>query len=132
MSSYQLFLISYSSVLIPFLTSLILFKKLEQKHYPFLYFIWLISAADLLSLICMLFFKKSAFWIIIINVNGLCESLLLTWILKKWGLFYKRTNVYTLLWVLFLSFWVIEVVFFQILFERHYASPFFTISLEHY
>src|SRR5687768_18005601 len=32
---------------------------------------------------------------------------------KKWELFYKITNVYILLWVLFLLFWVIEVAFFS-------------------
>jgi hypothetical protein len=125
MSSYKLFLISYSSVLIPFLTSIFLFKKIERKHYPFLYFVWLVSAADLSSLLSILFLKKSGFWIIIINVNVLCEALLLTWMFRKWGIFFQKSSLYIILQTLFLFFWFIEVSYFSNPFKENLYFPIF-------
>jgi hypothetical protein len=73
----------------------------------------------------VLFFKESDLWIIIINTNCLCEALFLTWMFRKWGIFFQKSNLYIILQTLFLLFWFIEVSYFSNPFKENLYFPIF-------
>ena len=96
--------LSYFSVLIPFVTCLFIYKKIDRKYYPFRYFIFLIAFTDLAAVS----FGKSHLKYYISNVNTVVETCFTLWMFHEWGLFHNRVIVYRALLGSLLAVWILE------------------------
>ena len=112
------------AVIVPFLTALILFKKINKKYYPFFYFLFLITISDLLNGIAIWFFPKDYGWVLISNINLLWESIIVAWIYKSWGLFDKAKTAFRIMLIGYAIIWTVETLSYNIFrhFNRYFCS----------
>jgi hypothetical protein len=115
-------IISCLSVIIPFLTGILVFKKIQKDFYPFFYFLFFSTVGDLTNAFLIIFFFSGHAWIILANINSLLEAFIITWIFKQWGLFEQKRKIYTTLRSSYLIIWVIENVYYA---THNYTNSYF-------
>jgi hypothetical protein len=104
---------SHLSVCIPLITSIVLYKKITRKFYPFLYFIFLVAGYDLLWLLVNSAIPKFKYHTLCFNVYVLIERLFVLQIYKAWGLFEKKPREYVTLVISLISVWTVETFLFS-------------------
>lgn len=92
-------------ILIPAVTGLIRFSKINPVYYPFIYCLWIGLINEILSNILVLFGYSNA---IISNIYVLVESLMIIWLFTKWKLFEIRKILLRIIIVIFFSTWLLE------------------------
>lgn len=80
-------------------------RKTDPAFLPFLWFTWLGSANEIMSILLVKAGYSNA---INYNVFSLLEALLLTWQFKRWLLFRRQEKFYYLILVLFVAGWTLE------------------------
>jgi len=81
------------------------FKSINKDFRPFLFCLWLGLFNEILSLVAAKTIHNTA---INGNIYVLCESLLLLWQFRRWGLFGRQRPVFYLIGGFLLAEWVIE------------------------
>jgi hypothetical protein len=103
MNFYLVIAFSFS-ILIPGITAVVRFGKVERRYYPFFYCLWLGCLNEALSLWLTLHHRQT---LINSNVYVLLESLLLTWFFRRTGVLKSKKQL--IITVTMLSvFWVAE------------------------
>ena len=96
-----LFQISSFAVCIPFLTGLFSIKRIEKVYYPFLYLITLALVTEISNNFILTYYNLA----LPANVLILADAVLITWALKKWGLYDYRENLYRTLLLTIILLW---------------------------
>jgi hypothetical protein len=115
-------LLSYFTVLIPFLTAILVLRKITKEYYSFLYFIFLIGICDLTLAFLHSLFPKSYARAYVININILVESLILLGIYNGFSLFKNNKKQLPLLFISFIIAWTCETIFFK---DFRHANTYF-------
>jgi len=94
------------SILLSGILSAILFKKINKRYYPFIFFLWAGCLNEILSTILVL---NGHHTLVNSNIYVLVEACLITWFFQKEGHFKKRWIFY--LWlIIFALVWVTETL----------------------
>ncbi|PWU00672.1 MAG: hypothetical protein C5B52_08535 [Bacteroidetes bacterium] len=93
------------SILVPAVTAWIRFKKVNPIFLPVVYFIWIGTLNEIISLIINLAGYSNA---INSNIYVLIEACILTLQFAKWDLFRKKESLYKIVLISLLVFWLLE------------------------
>ncbi len=92
-------------ILIPAVTGLVRYSKINPNYYPFIYCIWAGLMVEIVSNIFVLNGYSNA---VISNVYVLIESLMLLWLFTRWKLFEIRKILLSSIIVIFVVMWILE------------------------
>lgn len=103
--SYTTAVILSLSILVAGIIGIVRFAKIDNKHKPFIYLIWIGCINEGLS-IYLAFNGHHT----IVNgvIYDLCESLFLLWFFKNLGVFKSRRYLFYFLGSLFVVIWIVE------------------------
>jgi hypothetical protein len=103
-------IISFFFVLIPFLTYILLRRKIAHNNYPFYYFIFLITFTDLARGFFLLSHLGNNAGAYFSNINTLVESCFITWMFKQWGIFERKKAIYWITVLSMIIIWSLETL----------------------
>ena len=106
-------LLSYFTVLIPFLTAILVLRKISKEYSFFLSFIFLITICDLTLAFLHGLFPRNYARVYVININILIEPLILLGIYNRFALFKNNRKLLPLLFISFIIAWICETIFFR-------------------
>lgn len=98
--------ISAFSLSLPFIISIIRYKKLDERFNPFIWVIWVGMTTEIASTL-LIKFGYTNNWLT--NIYILIEALLLFELFRRWQLFDNHQWVYRTLLGLSLAGWVLEL-----------------------
>jgi hypothetical protein len=101
---YLLTAILRSSVIIPAMTGLVRFKKVNRAYHPFIYLMWLGLLNEIISPIMGMYFHTNSYNS---NIYRLLEMWLILYMLSKWGLF-ERAKTFLIIGSLLTAEWITE------------------------
>lgn len=112
--NYWLIVILNLCILVPAATGLLRFRKINRFYYPIIFCIWLGSLVEITSVILVLYRHSNA---VVSNIYVLIESLLLLWQFKRWKLFKKKKQLFSISIALFSILWLLENFYFSTIFN---------------
>lgn len=92
MNSFNIYVFLNYSIILAVIIAIIRFKSVLKTFYPFIFFIWLGSANETVSLLLIHKYKSNA---INSNIYVLAEYLLLLWQFYKWNVNYAQNCVFS-------------------------------------
>lgn len=95
------------SLTIPFVISILRYKKIDDRFDPFVWMIWLGMTIEISGTL-LLKFGYTNTWLI--NIYVLIEALLLCELFKRWQLFNAHSRLYPVLMSLIIVGWVVELL----------------------
>lgn len=101
----NLIYISAFSLTIPFIISLIRYKKLDEKYSPFIWVIWFGMTTEIASIL-LIKYGYSNNWLT--NIYTLVETTLLFELFRRWQLLGQHRWFYLTLLGLVISGWIVE------------------------
>ena len=105
-------------ILVPAVTGLARFSKINKVYHPFIYCIWLGSLIEIVSNVFVLNGYSNA---VVSNIYVLAESLLLAWQFRNWKSFEKGKILFPVIIAIFSISWVLEnFVFSKIIYFSSY------------
>jgi hypothetical protein len=99
--------ISTYSLAIPFIISIIRYKKLDERFNPFIWVIWLGMATEAINTL-LLTCGQTNVWVT--NIYVLIEALLLCELFRRWQLFSHHQWFYSLLMGFIIAGWLLELL----------------------
>lgn len=127
MSNYAWAVTLSFSISIAAIIGWVRFRKISPAYYPFIYLTWIAIANEVLA---FLLTRNGYTNAINYNIYVLAESVLLTWQFYRWGLFRERKNLYTLLLLSFIIFWIAEcLVLGRIVYTTTYFRVFYSFTI---
>lgn len=103
--SFTLKYISAFSIAIPFVTSIIRYKKLDKRFNPFIWVIWVGMSTEITSTL-LIKFGYTNDWLT--NIYILVEGILLFELFRRWQLLGQHRWFYLTLLGLVISGWIVE------------------------
>lgn len=116
------YILAAASVFLPALIALFKFRQIHKSYHPFIFCLWVGSAAEIISFILVINKRSNH---INNNIYVFLEACLLTWFFKEAGLFRKKWLFPALLGLL-VSVWIAENFIFSTL--THYSAYFRIIA----
>jgi hypothetical protein len=104
MNNNLLFQISSLAICIPLLIGLFFIKRIEKHYYPFLYLVILALITEISNNLILNYYNLA----LPANILILGDAVLITWALKKWGLYNNIKNFYRILLLTIFFLWVTE------------------------
>lgn len=108
MNVYYLFVILNFCIVIPGITALIRFDKINITYRPFFILIWLGIANECVSAILIKYYRNN---LVSSNIYSLAEAILIAYQFNKFKLFLKSKTLYRLLIFSFVTFWIVTNFF---------------------
>jgi len=112
--NYWLIVIINLFIILPAVTGLVRFSKINRAYWPFLYCLWLGALVEITSILLAFHGFSNA---IISNVYTLIESILIMLLFHKWEIFEKRKYALYIIIVMLIIFWVVEVCIVTTIFD---------------
>lgn len=114
--SYTLAVIFSFSIVVPSLIGWIRFREINPAYYPFIYCLWIGLANEVISFLLIRNGHSNA---VNNNIYVLTESLLITWLFFKLGLFQRQKFLFPLFLFLLISIWSAEALYIRSLHVRY-------------
>lgn len=108
--NYWLIVILNLCILVPAVTGILRFSKINRIYYPIVYCIWLGSLVEMTSTTIVLNGYSNA---VISNIYTLVESILILWLFKEWKLFTKKEILFKLIIAVLSLAWILEIFIFS-------------------
>jgi hypothetical protein len=103
---YDIFVFFSYSIVIAAIIGGVRFRKIDPAFHPFVFYTWLASLNEILSYIISEQGNSNVFNN---NIYVLAEAFLITWQVKKWGIFYNNKGYYKALQSLLVVIWFYEL-----------------------
>lgn len=105
MNDYQISVLFGYSILVAAIIGLVRYRKCLPAYLPFFIFVWMALLNHFISMIAIGLTKGNA---INGNMYVLAEALVLLWLFKRWGAFYKKDTSFFILLFFLISCWVAD------------------------
>jgi hypothetical protein len=105
MSYLTFYLIYLATLALPALVALVIRKRVQPRHRPILAFMWVIFAWEILRVFTS---ENSIASDFAVNTQPLVETLVITWIAKRWNLFEKKPAIFFILPAAVILIWTAD------------------------